>query len=266
MKSTAQVKGNICVDSAKPLYPEIKVGSEFWFSWLREPETRSFHFESDSGKFTARKEERATSTNEYWYAYRKVKGQLRKVYLGAMDELTSDRLEQVAAEISQPGLEFYRSRKSYTTKKEGLHNNEPETSSETFSYPTNKESNWVTNSSEIKVLTIEVEQLRSQLVVLQEEARVWQQKVLEADTLVSGLEDEVDLLREQLEYSQSQQPDYEAARDRVLAKTRLGRQAPDYKRYKKGMDLLIAELQPQQLSKTTALRNDQDDQRCERSA
>lgn len=164
--STPQVKGNTCTDPDKPLYPVIKVGSEAWSSWLREPNVRSFHFENDQGKFTARKEERATSTNEYWYAYRKVQGKLRKVYLGSMDELTSDRLNQVAAEISQPGSDYYYSRKSYTTAKQ---KHCVTVNSETNGYPTGLNQDWVTDNSELEALKAEVDQMRSQLKTVNQE-------------------------------------------------------------------------------------------------
>lgn len=167
MKSnTAQVKGKICHDPNKPLYPAIKVDSKFWFTWLKEPDVRSFHYESETGKFTARKEERTTSTNEYWYAYRKIAGKLRKVYLGAMEELTGDRLEQVAAEISQPGWEFYSSRKSYTTSKKQRCVTAVALEEVTAerSYPINDDPSWVTNSSEVEDLLAEVEQLKLELV------------------------------------------------------------------------------------------------------
>lgn len=164
--TTAQVKQNICTDPDRPLYPPFEVDSDFWFSWLREPSVKSFHFESDRGKFTARKEERATSSNEYWYAYRKVQGKLRKVYLGAMDELTSDRLNQVAVEISQSGPDYYYSRKSYTTRKEKscvTSNGDSTLASASKSYPTEEKESCVTDSSELEALQLEVDQLRSQL-------------------------------------------------------------------------------------------------------
>jgi hypothetical protein len=164
--TTPQVKENICTDPNKPLYPPFKVDSEFWFSWLREPSVKSFHFESECGKFTARKEERATSSNEYWYAYRKFQGKLRKVYLGAMDELTSDRLNQIAAEISQSGQDYYYSRKGYTTKKEKscvTSDGDSTLTSASKSYPIENKESCVTDSSELEVLRLELDQLRSQL-------------------------------------------------------------------------------------------------------
>ena len=156
--NTAQVKGKYCTDPNKPLYPAIELDSDFWFAWLKESDVRSFHYESETGKFTARKEERATSTNEYWYAYRKIAGKLRKVYLGAMEELTGDRLEQVAQEISQPGWEFYSSRKSYPIKKE---KSCVTTLTAEQSYPIKSQSSCVTDDF-VEALQAEIMQLRSQ--------------------------------------------------------------------------------------------------------
>lgn len=158
--NTVQVKGRSFTDPSKFIYSLVEVDSDTWFCWLKEPDVRSFHYESDGGKFTARKEERATSTNEYWYAYRKVAGKLRKVYLGAMEELTGDRLEQVAREISQPNWESRSSRKSYPIKKE---KNCVTAVIEEQSYPTDRKLSCVTPSSEVEELRTEVEQLRSQL-------------------------------------------------------------------------------------------------------
>src|SRR5918992_93180 len=71
--------------------PEIAVGSPSWVAWLRDPATRSFSFRSLSGTFTARKEHRVHG-DEYWSAYRKRGGRLRKAYLGKAEKLTLERL------------------------------------------------------------------------------------------------------------------------------------------------------------------------------
>ena len=70
---------------------------------------------------------------------------------------------------------------------------------------------------QIEALKIEVEQLRLQLATLERE----NSKLIDSQEL----------------------PDYEAARDRALAKLKLGKQAPEYKRAKKAMDLLLDQLQ-----------------------
>lgn len=164
--SAVQVNSKTFVDPTKFIYSPVELESDTWFFWLKDPDVKSFHYESDVGKFTARKEQRSTSTNEYWYAYRKIGGKLRKVYIGAMEELTSDRLEQVAKEISQPGWEFYSSRKSYTTRKEDSCVTPLPTNQ---SYPSNDFPHWVTVNPELGELRVEVENLRSQLAAMEQE-------------------------------------------------------------------------------------------------
>lgn len=163
---TAQVNSKTFLDPTKFIYSPVDIDSEAWFFWLKDPEVKSFHYESDAGKFTARKEQRSTSTNEYWYAYRKIGGKLRKVYLGALEELTSDRLGQVATEISQPGWEFYSSRKSYTTKKKESCVTAPPIDQ---GCPIDGFPSWVTANPELGELRVEVENLRSQLVAMEQE-------------------------------------------------------------------------------------------------
>ena len=60
----------------------MTVDSPTWVAWLRDPATQSFSFRGSSGTFTARKERRSGGDDEYWTAYRKRGGKLRKVYLG----------------------------------------------------------------------------------------------------------------------------------------------------------------------------------------
>lgn len=216
--NTVQVKGKTFTDPSKFLYSSVVVDSATWFAWLKEPDVRSFHYEGDAGKFTARKEERATSTNEYWYAYRKVQGKLRKVYLGAMEELTGDRLEQVAQEISQPGWEFYSTRKSYTTKKKDSCVTAVD---EKQSYPIENQLSWVTPNPEVEALQTELYELRSQLVeadldrkqlaALRVKKEQLEQQVAElrdhaqkVSCQLPALEDEIDLLRSQMEHLKNQ--------------------------------------------------------------
>lgn len=164
--NTVQGKDKTFTDPSKFIYSAVELDSDTWFFWLKEPDVKSFHYESEAGKFTARKEQRSTSTNEYWYAYRKIGGKLRKVYLGAMDELTGNRLEQVAKEISQPSWEFYSSRRSYTTKKNKSCVTEV---AEKQSYTTDNKPSCVTFNSEVEELRAELENLRSQLAAMEQE-------------------------------------------------------------------------------------------------
>src|SRR5215218_9719219 len=83
--------------------PMIMVDSSAWAEWLDYIATHSFSFEGPSGTFTARKERRSGSDEEYWSAYRKRDGKLRKVYLGKAKKLTLVRLDEAAAALSRHG-------------------------------------------------------------------------------------------------------------------------------------------------------------------
>src|SRR6266487_1120084 len=82
----------IAVESANLSFPAILVGSEAWYAWLNEPDTRSFAFSSHQGSLTARREHRRG--NWYWYAYRSQDGHLYKAYLGKSEELSPLRLHE----------------------------------------------------------------------------------------------------------------------------------------------------------------------------
>src|SRR5919107_1947055 len=79
--------------------PEVEVDSASWVAWLTDPATRSFSFQSPSGRYTARKEHRSRG-GEYWVAYRKRGGKLHKTYLGKAEDVTIERLEDVAAALA----------------------------------------------------------------------------------------------------------------------------------------------------------------------
>src|SRR5215204_7597624 len=84
--------------------PEIEVDSASWVAWLTDPATRSFSFQGPSCRYTARKEHRSRG-GEYWVAYRKRGGKLHKAYLGKAEDVTLDRLEDVAAVMADRGGE-----------------------------------------------------------------------------------------------------------------------------------------------------------------
>ncbi len=70
-----------------------------WFAWLQAEETTAFYFQGAYVGFTARREVKQRGSF-YWVAYRRVHGQLRKVYLGTAHQLTRLRLEQALAHLS----------------------------------------------------------------------------------------------------------------------------------------------------------------------
>lgn len=74
----------------------IFLESPQWNDWLTHH--KQFTFKGDAGHFSARKENRQGS--DYWYAYRRRNGRLRKAYLGKSDEMTLLRLEEAAANLS----------------------------------------------------------------------------------------------------------------------------------------------------------------------
>jgi LuxR family maltose regulon positive regulatory protein len=83
---------------------EIEVDSASWTAWLTNPATRSFSFRGSSGRYTARKEHRSRG-GEYWVAYRKLGGKLRKAYLGKAQDVTLNLLNEVAATLTGHGDE-----------------------------------------------------------------------------------------------------------------------------------------------------------------
>src|SRR6266487_327445 len=79
----------------------IRVGSAAWYAWLADEQNKSFAFRNDLGTFTARRERQRNGW--YWYAYRRSKGKLHKVYLGRTEELTLERLKVAAAALHGQG-------------------------------------------------------------------------------------------------------------------------------------------------------------------
>jgi LuxR family maltose regulon positive regulatory protein len=77
----------------------LAVGSPGWFAWLADDAVRSFSFRSSAGAYTARKERRRRG-GAYWVAYRTAAGRQHKVYLGKGEELTPERLVEVAATLA----------------------------------------------------------------------------------------------------------------------------------------------------------------------
>lgn len=190
MSSVAQVRAGVLTDSSKPLYPAIEVGSTFWFSWLKEPDVKSFSFECVYGKFTARKEERATSKHEYWYAYRKLAGKLRKVYLGTSEELSNSRLEIVATEIGQPAKDYYYSRKGYTTQqsKSCVTNGKVSVIEHgTSSYPIEEIESCVTDDSHAQELQAEVDRLQLELAATNQKLEISQNQIEQVDNAIGKL-------------------------------------------------------------------------------
>lgn len=86
-------------------------------------------------------------------------------------------------------------------------------------------------SEQVSVLKAKLEQLRSERNQLDREVNQLHAKIGDRDLALTNLKEQP-----------QQQLDFEAIRDRALTKLKLGKQAPEYKRAKKYMDLLLAEL------------------------
>jgi hypothetical protein len=81
------------------LIETLKVGDPYWLDWLEQALTKSFRYESATGIFTAIKENRRGRS--IWYAHRRVKGKLKRVYLGKSENLTRSKLVETARKLDQ---------------------------------------------------------------------------------------------------------------------------------------------------------------------
>ncbi len=77
----------------------LPVDSPGWFAWLMAKTT--FYFQSPSGSFTARKQNRRGSW--HWYAYRRGSRKVDTVCLGTSRQLTAQRLAEVADQLVEQG-------------------------------------------------------------------------------------------------------------------------------------------------------------------
>ena len=87
----------------------IVVESAAWFAWLEQETARRFAygvFDRQLGyivSFVTVRKERRQRGGDYWVAYQRVGGRLRKAYLGRSAALTADRLA-TAVEQLRPGV------------------------------------------------------------------------------------------------------------------------------------------------------------------
>ncbi len=88
-------------DTGEDQFTPVLVGSDAWYAWLEDQDIQSFSFRNALGTFTARRERKRHG--QYWYAYRKSAGRLRKVYLGKSEDLTLERLNAAAATLEGRG-------------------------------------------------------------------------------------------------------------------------------------------------------------------
>ena len=83
----------------------LVLNSPGWFAWLAAENTRRFAYAIfdrrlgySVGFLTVRKERRQRGGG-YWVAYRRVGGQLRKVYIGSNGAVTAERLQAIAEQL-----------------------------------------------------------------------------------------------------------------------------------------------------------------------
>jgi hypothetical protein len=77
--------------------PPVPLDTPAFFDFLALHST--FYFDSPLGTFTARAEPRAAAF--FWYAFRRYRKRLVKVYLGRSASLTSEHLLAVAQQLAQ---------------------------------------------------------------------------------------------------------------------------------------------------------------------
>jgi len=90
-----------------PLLPDecVQLDTPAWFAWLAAETTTRFSYPLFDpqvgyivGFLTVRKEPRQRG-GHYWVAYRRLRGQVRKVYLGRSEIVTAQRLQTVASRL-----------------------------------------------------------------------------------------------------------------------------------------------------------------------
>ena len=93
----------------EPMGPDgsVQLDTPAWFAWLAAETTRRFSYGLFDpqvgyivGFMTVRKEQRQRG-GDYWVAYRRVDGQLRKVYIGSSGVVTTQRLEAIAYRLQE---------------------------------------------------------------------------------------------------------------------------------------------------------------------
>ena len=77
----------------------IEVDRPDWCVWLEETSTQSFRYEVGVGSFTAIKENRRGRA--VWYAHKRIRGQLKRFYLGKADSLSVKKLAETARKMAR---------------------------------------------------------------------------------------------------------------------------------------------------------------------
>src|SRR5712691_4543682 len=81
----------------------VRLDTPAWFAWLAAATTTRFSYPICdqergyiSGFMTVRKERRQRG-GHYWVVYRRIAGQVRKVYIGSSGAVTAQRLQAIAS-------------------------------------------------------------------------------------------------------------------------------------------------------------------------
>jgi hypothetical protein len=77
----------------------IGLDEPYWLNWLQEEFTTSFRYQAGPASFTAIKEIRRG--RPVWYAHKRLRGTLKRFYLGKSENLTPQKLADTARKFSQ---------------------------------------------------------------------------------------------------------------------------------------------------------------------
>lgn len=77
----------------------IRIESPAWFAWLEREDPTPFQYVGAAGRFNAYREQKQRGA-PYWMAYRHHQGKRYKTYLGKSEDLTRQRLAEVAAALA----------------------------------------------------------------------------------------------------------------------------------------------------------------------
>lgn len=96
-KNTPQVQAGVLTDIQ--INHQVSLDSSEWFEWLSDQKHHTFHYQHESGGFTARKE-RKQRGDCYWVAYRQHHNKLYKLYLGKSNTLTEGHLCKASLKLA----------------------------------------------------------------------------------------------------------------------------------------------------------------------
>lgn len=160
----------------------IKLGSRNWEKELQNLDSFRYIPNSDNAPFTVRRE-KGGGQADYWYGYRKVSGKLHKRYIGKASDLSTERLEEIAAQLNIPPEPREKKKVTYSDS---------------------------VTSDEVKELEQRVQELEAQLESKNKELAEKDGKVESLTVELSTVRDESDKLHRELH----KKPDYQ----KVLSK------------------------------------------------